>query len=310
MFPSADTQDIYWKLLDEDEDPVHDAAVAILKDAGQNYQSIQRMREGSNFLYALDEDRVFKICAPVFANEGLIEAQMLEATHKANLGLETPHILTQGVTHGWQWMVLTRISGTCGNIVWGKLSTDEKHCIIKKLGQWMRAFHAHEGIQSVRLPEAYEDWPTAQNKLRQGTLEKHRRTKASAHWLKQVEPYMEAWRPEFDTRIIHADLHPGNLILRQHEGHWELAGIVDFADTWRAPILYDLAAPLVYMSGGDASLTRTLLDAVGYQSPQKKLWQWILLHQYANLRYFTTMSTDLDQEGGMDQLADALLGSF
>ena len=85
--------------------------------------------------------------------------------------------------------------------------------------------------------------------------------------------------------------------------------MVDFADTLRAPPAYDLGAPLVYMAQGDADLTRALCEATlgpEHGHTTRSLWQWILLHRFANLGAFVRGAGDADS---LEAMGEAFLGN-
>ncbi len=273
--------------------------------------ALERWEVGSALLYGLGEDRVFKVYPPLYAEEALIEERVHRAAYGADLGLEIPELLDVGEAHGWRWLLMRRLPGVCAKRVWEDVPHASKVHIMGAPGVWMRRFHHDSGVQAVRVPERPDKIPG----LRAQVCQTHRRRGATEGWLAQIESFLGEWRPEDARHIVHADLHPGNLMLQEVEGGWRLTGILDFADTWSAPLAYDLGAPLVYMAGGDAGLTRALLDGVyagEWTHSTRALFSWVLIHQFSSLSWYVSMLKRWGEPEPetLDALAIALLGDL
>ena len=248
LFPDMTEAGVYDALY-RDDAPLRPTIEALRAGCALANGPMERIARGSVFLYAIGEDRVLKVYPPPDEEEARAEEVVQKAVHAAELGLEVPRVLAAGEERGWRWLLMERLSGTPARDVWDTLSREELAGISATLGEWMRRFHNDEGVQALRLGESREGWAEALAELSSGVVAKHRRREASERWLERLGPYMASWSPEDETRLIHADLHPGNLMLgRDGEGAWALTGVLDFADTLRAPVGYDLGAPLVHLA--------------------------------------------------------------
>ncbi len=301
--------------LYRDDAPLRPTIEALRAGCALANGPMERIARGSVFLYAIGEDRVLKVYPPPDEEEARAEEVVQKAVHAAELGLEVPRVLAAGEERGWRWLLMERLSGTPARDVWDTLSREELAGISATLGEWMRRFHNDEGVQALRLGESREGWAEALAELSSGVVAKHRRREASERWLERLGPYMASWSPEDETRLIHADLHPGNLMLgRDGEGAWALTGVLDFADTLRAPVGYDLGAPLVHLAGGDAVAVEALLSATYGGAPPPaadELWRWILLHRFSSLAYCVRKwgdGLDGSSEESLDVLGEALFG--
>ena len=273
---------------------------------------LERWRRGSCFLYGAAPDRVLKVYAPPDAEAAAIEEVVQRAASAAALDprVEVPEVLASGGAQGWRWILMRRLGETCAADVWDDLEAPERLGVMAALGNWMRRFHADPRVQSVALPGDWGDWSRVGGRLRREVVARQRKTNPPAEWLERLEPYLSDWRDTGAPCLVHADLHPGNLMLTRRDGRWSLSGVIDFADTLRAPPSYDLGAPLVYMSGGDAALTRALVDAaLGSQHGHttRSLWQWVLMHRFANLRAFAAGAGDA---ASMEEMGEAFLGAL
>ncbi len=275
--------------------------------------ALERMPGGSNMVYALDDARVLKVCAPLHAEEAMAEVAALEVVSQAALGLPTPELLAHGEEQGgWRWLVMTRLPGVVARSVWHTLDHAERLHIITQLGAWIAASHASAPLQALPLSPLRGDWPTRQRWLREGLVARQARYGASALWLDQIAPYLSDWAPiDSPTTIQHADLHTGNLMVRQAQGRWRLSGLLDFADARRAPALYDIASPLVSLARGDAQLVRALLEAALGEDAARALdarvvGQWVLLHEFSHLPYYARL--DYMPEGC--ETIEAMMGAI
>jgi Ser/Thr protein kinase RdoA (MazF antagonist) len=88
-------------------------------------------------------------------------------------------------------------------------------------------------------------------------LERHLDTFTS-----EVQPRLGALR----WQVIHNDLNPGNVLFREDD-HDRVAGIIDFGDMIRAPLVNDVAVACAYLCRrGDGSLADMLAFLRGYHA--------------------------------------------
>jgi hygromycin-B 7''-O-kinase len=284
---------------------------ALLEGSAHAGARLERWRRGSCFLYGVAPDRVLKVYAPPDAQAAATEEAVQRAAFMAALDpdVEVPEVLEAGGAQGWRWLVMRRLPGVCAADVWDDLDAPTRVGVAASLGDWMRRFHSDPGVQSVGLPGEWGDWARVGDRLRREVVARHERRGAPGPWLARVEPFMEGWRGAGEPLLVHADLHPGNLMLTERGGRWALSGVLDFADALRAPPAYDLGAPLVYMAGGDAELTRALVEAAlgpDHGHTTRSLWRWILTHRFSNLGAYVRGA---GEAGSMEELAEALLGA-
>lgn len=179
----------------------------------------------------------------------------------------------------------------------------------ERIRTWAQRFYEERSIQAIPLPGHRNVWSSFGQTLRNNLVAKHQNTQAPRAWLNQIEPFLEGWSPEGETRIVHADLHPGNLLFQEMPSGWVLTGVVDFADAVRAPVFYDLAAPSLYLAEGDLEVTQNLaLGMLGARCEVHVLFRWILLHQFSGLMWCLSEAEMENEEGTLSELAGVLLG--
>lgn len=307
IFPLIHTEDEFTRWASQEaarEQTLH----SFLRHVGVQPSALAPIPGGTNLLYALGQGRVLKLCPPPFAQDAQVELALLQAGGLASLGLEAPRLLEHGQVEGWSWMVMTRLEGVCGWDAWEVMDRQERRRAARALGAWVQAFYRDASVQAAQVPAGRRSWEATWTWLHQGMVEKHRRSGASQAWLERLGPALEGWTSRGTPRLVHADLHPGNLLFRESEQGWVLTGVVDFADATWAPPLYDLAAPALFLSQGDAVILDLLAEAFdGAPCGVAEAWRWILLHQFSGLGWCVKES-GLGEEGSMEALARALLG--
>ena len=71
--------------------------------------------------------------------------------------------------------------------------------------------------------------------------------------------------------LLHGDVHPGNVLVKRIDGHWQITGLFDFADSFCGFHEYEFVAPGVLMVQGNRELQRQMLLAYGYREDELDL---------------------------------------
>lgn len=60
--------------------------------------------------------------------------------------------------------------------------------------------------------------------------------------------------------VLHGDLAPVNLLVKQNHGHWGISGMIDFGNAMQGNRWFDLTAMGVLLQPGDRTLVHALID--------------------------------------------------
>lgn len=310
IFPHVETESAFFARFKDDAHWLP-ATQALLEHHRIPYATLERVPFGSNLIWALDQDRILKVFPPLVPQEHTLEVELLERVHAAALGLPTPQLLAHGVFDGWGWGLLQRLHGERGSDVWGQLEQPDRLHVVAQLGDWMAASWESSSFQSARLPPSRSDWEKTQRELRHDLLSKNKRQNLPQEALAQVEAFMQSWQPRHETRVIHADLHSGNVLLaRQAGGRWGISGVLDFADTLAAPPIYDLGAAL-YFTQADPQLCEALYHhAMGadHGLTARDILQWFMLHRFGHIAHMMSLDFIPKNCRDLDTLAHLLSG--
>ena len=84
--------------------------------------------------------------------------------------------------------------------------------------------------------------------------------------LDDFEERAAPWFPELRSQVIHNDLNPGNILITDTEPA-TVAGVIDFGDMLRAPLIIDVAIAAAYLrSTDDDTLAATQALIAGFDS--------------------------------------------
>ncbi len=85
--------------------------------------------------------------------------------------------------------------------------------------------------------------------------------------------------PPAEPVLLHADLTADHFLV------WdgELSGIIDFADAFVGPWVYELAAPAGFVTLDDPAAQQALLHGLGRSVDPRAVRAWVVLHRYVHL---------------------------
>jgi hygromycin-B 7''-O-kinase len=223
----------------------------------------KRIPEGSNALFQLGDDVVVKLVPPNWRHQGekeIIVAPLLEG----KLSLETPRFIGGGVVDNWVFVITSRVPGTSLADVWPSLDVEQKRAIMLQVGQLLRELRGVSVDSDIAIRV---DWQQYIGTLVSACLARHQRKAMPAHLAEQVMSYLEA-AGEFSlpaqTRFMHMDIHPWNLLAREDQGQWTLSGLIDFGDAIVGNCdRFELLTPLMFMAQGNPMLAKAMLDSYG-----------------------------------------------
>lgn len=308
QFPTTIGLDDFFEAYDTRDERLRPVVEHILRREGFGACDLMLL-SGSNLTYAVDDRYVFKAFPTDAAFEGIIERDMLRACTADGL-VATPELVTSG-EDGWQWVMMTKLPGRELRLVRGELSTADRLRVTRQLAEWAAAFRDSGAVQSTEI-ERPEHWPSLQSKLRRGLAKKLGDRGLGDAWLAQLDDFYSDWEPIDDARVVHADLHDMNILVDQTARGWELSAVFDFADTMRAPLIYEVAAPLLFVARGVRTEVESLCTRLLGEVPSSRvLLQWALLHRFAHLQHYLDHFDYIPAEAAtLEDVARAVAGTW
>ncbi len=255
-----------------------------------------RIPQGANALFGLGEEVIVKLVPPNWQQQGekeLLVAPLLDG----KLSLRTPHLIGGGFIDDWLFVISGRLAGCSLADCWPSMAIDQKRSIMQQVGQLMRE------LRTVAFDEASAiqvDWQDYIRGLIASCLARHQRCNMPAALFAQVMPYLEAagdFAQAGETRFIHMDIHPWNLMAQQEGGHWRLTGLLDFGDAIVGNSdRFEIITPMIFMAQGDPILVHALIDSYGL------LGQYDVSTLQHHLMAHTLIRPDSDVGFGMQQV--------
>lgn len=249
-----------------------------------SYANLRRSPLGENVIFFVDERFVVKIYAPL-RGQYQREVTALEFAQTARLSIETPEVIYTSELEGWPYVVMTHLSGLPMREVWPEIREREQLEIVSRLGHAMRELHTHAAPLSQAALN--RDWRGFVEKQARESVERQRACGANLEWLESLPALLaarvELLPTEYTPVMLHGDVHPGNVLLKERGGRWHITGLFDFGDSFCGFHEYEFVAPGVLMVQGRRELQREMLLAYGYSEAE------LDLHLRARLMLLTVL---------------------
>ena len=244
------------------------AAAAVCARHSLTYTTLRRSLLGENIIFFVDSRFVIKIYAPV-RGQYAREAAALEFAH-GKFGIETPEVLHKGELEGWPYLVMTYLEGLPMREVWLEMEASERLSIVTRLSAALRELHAHAAPLSQDALN--RDWRAFVEQQSRKAVERQRTCNANPEWLESLPAFiaarMKLLPSSFRPVMLHGDVHPGNVLLNEKGGRWQITGLFDFGDSFCGFNEYEFVAPGVLMVQGRREEQRAMLTAYGYSEAQ------------------------------------------
>ena len=269
----------------------HAAAVEICRRHKIPFSELRRAEQGANIIFFVDERFVVKIFTEPRDNFRREKAS-LEFAH-GKTGLKTPEIICEGEIENFSYLVITQLEGIVMNRIWKDLTDEEKFPAVEQIACAARELHSHP------VPADFcfqRDWHEFVKRHSIETLERQRRGGVNAEILAVLPEFIETnlkLIPQtIEPVLLHGDIHPGNILLRERNGRWEAAGLFDFGDSFPGYYEHEFAAPGVLMIQGKRELQRAFFLAYGYREIdldlnfRARLMTLTILYECSDLRRY------------------------
>ncbi|HVF57824.1 MAG TPA: aminoglycoside phosphotransferase family protein [Pyrinomonadaceae bacterium] len=277
-----------------------------------HHESLQRSPFGENIIFFVDERFVVKIFAP-FRENYERETAALAFASDLKLGIETPAVVHAGEIEGWPYLLMTRLAGVPMRERWAEIDERDRLEIVSRIGAAMRELHAHPAPLQTALNR---DWPGFVRRQARESVARQRACGANPEWLESLPAYiaarLELLPPDDRPVMLHGDVHPGNVLLEERGGRWQVTGLFDFGDSLCGFHEYEFVAPGVLMVQGRRELQRAMLLAYGYTEAQldsdlrARLMLLTVLYECSDLRKYALRLRPEAVRLTLDQLEAAI----
>ncbi len=143
----------------------------------------------------------------------------------------------------------------------------------------MRTLH-----QQAAVPELATDWDQFLTERVECWEEHHQAEGAWRDWIRgRISGFHE---PSFEPVLLNADVTDEHVLVVRRDGYWRFSGVIDFGDAMMGHPHYEFVAPLVCLTIGEPSLSRTLVESYGLEltpALAERLTTYCLLHKYGRL---------------------------
>jgi hygromycin-B 7''-O-kinase len=190
-------------------------------------------------------------------------------------GLPVPDLLAEGALYpdgpGWRWpfLVLSAMPGRDLRALRAELSPADLERAARFVGKSLSALHRTAVDPVGRLaPQLYVD--LIRDRMVKSGRDHETWGSLPGPLVPLVRDYVRDALPPIDPsgaspRLIHGDLHGGNLFLQPSDDGYRPVGIIDFNDVYVGDPHYDLVSVHLKAFGCDKQLLHVVLDAYGWE---------------------------------------------
>jgi hygromycin-B 7''-O-kinase len=232
---------------------------AIVNRHGLTAAPFVRFADGENPVFAAGDSLVVKLVPSIWKRIATREVETLSFLN-SHPQVPAPRLVAHGIIEDWHYVVTTRIHGVPLHRAWPGVSLEQRGSLATAYGQLLARLHA--------LP--------AQSLRPGGIIWQDFCRDAFARWTersdyRRLPPQLQADGPRFLSSfgaelagirgvLLHGDLAPENLLVREIGGQWSIAGMIDFGNAMHGAAWFDLTAASILLQPGDRDTVHLLLE--------------------------------------------------
>ena len=249
--------------------------------------TLARFTEGTLPVFAAGDRYVIKLFPSDAHSHFDAETTALQRID-GSLSIPTPRVIAAGLRGEWHFVVMTRLAGQSLATVWHSIPRDARVELARNVGAALAELHSVPVHDCAPLAI---DWPQFLRAQRESCVARQAAKGLPAHWLDQLDDFLQRWFPEDDGRrvLLHTEVMREHLLVENDGDAWRLSGLVDFEPSMIGAPDYELASVGLFVTCAEPGLLRATLDAYGMkqdadQAP--RFMAYALLHRYSNLRWY------------------------
>lgn len=271
---------------------------------------LERVPHGENIVFLIGEEYVLKIYTPLRNGYHRERAALEFAEGKTSLKI--PEIIVEGEIEGFYYLVMTRLRGDLMlREDWLKLDESEQIRVVTQMAAGLRELHSHNA------DDIEFDWHEFLEIQKLYAVDRQVEAGASREWIESLPRFIEdnlgLLAEVVDPVFIHGDVHFGNLRIMQIDGHWEITGLFDFADSLAGFHEYEFVTPGVLMIQGQGDLQREMFRAYGYaekdidETLRRRLMLLTIFYECSNLKKYAMRLRPEAVDYTLEELERAIL---
>jgi hygromycin-B 7''-O-kinase len=234
--------------------------------------------------------------------------------------LATPDLLAEGALYeddGWRWpfLIMSAMPGKDVRSIGGAIDRRSMERVASFVGSTMRRLHDLPVVE--RGPLVHSTYADLINDRTAKSERDHIAWRSLPERpATQVRDYVWNRRELVDPdrsprRLIHGDLHGGNVFVVATRDGWYPTGVVDFNDAMIGDPRYDLVSLQLKAFRADKSLLRIALDAYGWEEIgsdwTERMMAFTLVHDYDMIEpVVSAYPGALEGAGNLNEVADLL----
>jgi hygromycin-B 7''-O-kinase len=234
--------------------------------------------------------------------------------------LPIPDLIAGGALYegdGWRWpfLIMSAMSGKDVRSIGDAIDGGSMERVASFVGSTMRRLHDLPVVE--REPLVHSTYADLINDRMAKSERDHIAWRSLPERLApRVRDYVRKRRELVDPdrsphKLIHGDLHGGNIFVAETGDGWDPTGIVDFNDAMIGDPHYDLVSLHLKAFRADKSLLRITMDAYGWEEVgsdwPERMMAFTLVHDYDMIEpVVSAFPGALEGAGSLEDVADLL----
>ena len=257
---------------------------------GLPFRRLEASNPGTHAVFILDRRRVIKVYAP-FWRDFAVERELYTMLGRQGT-LPVPKVLSSGLYWDrieWPYLIMELIDGQPIRDVRDEIGEGNLLEVAAELGKIVRALHQTDAALLRGLERREESWSHLLERRKAESVDEIERKKllppGVVEDLKEFLKTATAGLEEYQPVLVHGDITDDNLLVREVDGRWGIAGLLDFDDARIGAKGYEWPALWFGALAQDVSAMRRFLDsyqpgvALDERFSQQAL-AWTLLHDF------------------------------
>jgi hygromycin-B 7''-O-kinase len=182
------------------------------------------------------------------------------------LSVKTPEILLHGKIENWKYLVSKRVPGVQAARVYRDLSPADFEYLASDLGVLINSYRA---IRVDSFERNFGTWEKFLEERLKNQRSVHLAKGNSREWVQKICSFVEIHHNDLIALgppvLVHADLNREHIMLEQVGGRYRIVGLLDLADSMKAPAELEYTLPFLDYFRGSSGLQKRLLSASGYK---------------------------------------------
>lgn len=260
LLPIANNVADYGRIPLRDAKVWEQALLAIIHRHELHTTKVTQFADGMNPVFAVGRECVIKLIPPFRVPVATREIEVLNYL-TGHPQVPVARLLAHGTIDDWHYVVTSRLEGEPLHRIWPGINRETQLQFAVDYGRLFSSLHA---LPIGNLLPGNLVWSDFCRTSIARWTERRDFSRLPSQLQADGPRYLARHGPALGSDrqvLLHGDLAPENLLVRQKAGTWEIAGAIDFGNAMRGAATFDLTAASILLQPGDRAMVHALLES-------------------------------------------------